>query len=57
MGQGTGLGLALSYGLVRDMGGKIVAANGRHGAVFSVYLPLVEAKSVPMAPLSAAAPA
>ena len=47
----------MSYGLVRDMGGKIVAANGRHGAVFSVYLPLVEAKSVPMAPLSAAAPA
>jgi C4-dicarboxylate-specific signal transduction histidine kinase len=50
VGQGTGLGLALSYGLVRDMGGQIMAGNGRHGAVLSVHLPAAETEGGPAAP-------
>jgi PAS domain S-box-containing protein len=41
VGKGTGLGLAVSYGIVRDHGGWI-AVNSRvgEGAAFSIYLPL-----------------
>jgi signal transduction histidine kinase len=37
--KGTGLGLAVVYGLVRDMGGSIAVEN-RGGAVFTLNLPL-----------------
>ncbi|MCB2099516.1 MAG: PAS-domain containing protein [Rhodobacterales bacterium] len=43
VGQGTGLGLSVSYGIVADMGGAIVAANGPLGARFTVTLPALPA--------------
>ncbi|MFT6436189.1 MAG: C4-dicarboxylate-specific signal transduction histidine kinase, partial [Candidatus Azotimanducaceae bacterium] len=41
MGKGTGLGLSVSYGIVRDMGGTIVAENIDDGARFTITLPVV----------------
>jgi signal transduction histidine kinase len=39
VGQGTGLGLAVAYGIVRDHGGWIaVDSQVKGGATFSVYL-------------------
>jgi len=39
-GRGSGLGLAVCYGLLRDMGGSIEVEDGaRAGAVFTVVLP------------------
>ena len=40
-GQGTGLGLSLSHGIVERLGGAItVASEPGHGATFTVSLPL-----------------
>nr|WP_322938977.1 ATP-binding protein [Pseudomonas sp. s4] len=39
VGQGLGLGLAVSYGIVRDLGGSLEAYNGERGAVFTMRLP------------------
>ncbi|MDY7233190.1 sensor histidine kinase [Hyalangium rubrum] len=40
VGEGTGLGLAVSYGLVRDHGGWISArSEPERGTCFSIYLP------------------
>lgn len=40
-GKGLGLGLSISYGLVRDMGGSIrVTSTPGEGATFTVVLPL-----------------
>ena len=39
VGQGLGLGLAVSYGIVRELGGSLEAANGEQGAVFTLRLP------------------
>ena len=41
VGDGTGLGLSVSYGIITDMGGTIDAANARDGAVFTITLPAV----------------
>ena len=44
-GDGVGLGLAISSGIVNDLGGRLYARNGREGgAVFEVQLPLLDKK-------------
>ena len=44
-GQGTGLGLAVVYGIVQNLGGAIsVDSDVRHGTVFAVLLPESELK-------------
>jgi signal transduction histidine kinase len=40
-GQGTGLGLFLTYGIVSDHRGRLEAKNGSSGAIFTVVLPTV----------------
>jgi two-component system C4-dicarboxylate transport sensor histidine kinase DctB len=39
VGAGLGLGLAVSYGIVREFGGSLEAVNGEQGAVFTLRLP------------------
>lgn len=39
VGQGLGLGLAVSYGIVREFGGTLEAANTDEGALFTLRLP------------------
>lgn len=47
IGEGTGLGLAVVYGIVHDHGGGIgVVSQWGRGATFNVYLPVTE--DVPM---------
>ncbi|TCP61294.1 two-component system C4-dicarboxylate transport sensor histidine kinase DctB [Rhodovulum bhavnagarense] len=42
-GDGVGLGLAISSGIVSDLGGRLTARNARErGAVFEVQLPILE---------------
>ncbi|MCP3971229.1 MAG: sensor histidine kinase [Rhodobacteraceae bacterium] len=42
-GDGVGLGLAISSGIVKDFNGRLIARNGRAGgAVFEVQLPLMD---------------
>jgi C4-dicarboxylate-specific signal transduction histidine kinase len=43
IGEGLGLGLSVSHGLMRSMGGAITARNGPDGAVFTVTLPCAAA--------------
>lgn len=38
VGQGLGLGLAVSYGIIRDLGGSLTVHNDAHGAVFTLTL-------------------
>ncbi|OWU73187.1 ATP-binding protein [Phaeobacter sp. 22II1-1F12B] len=41
-GDGVGLGLAISSGIVNDLGGRLTARNGRNGgAVFEMQLPIL----------------
>jgi two-component system C4-dicarboxylate transport sensor histidine kinase DctB len=47
-GDGVGLGLAISSGIVNDLGGRLMARNGRRGgAVFEMQLPILETASKP----------
>jgi signal transduction histidine kinase len=44
-GEGTGLGLSVSYGIIKDHGGQIeVASQVDKGTIFTVRLPLVESR-------------
>lgn len=40
VGRGTGLGLSVSYGIVREHGGSLTVANVAGGAEFTILLPL-----------------
>ncbi len=45
--DGTGLGLAVVYGIVSDLGGDIfVESGGGEGTVFEIFLPLAREKGV-----------
>jgi two-component system C4-dicarboxylate transport sensor histidine kinase DctB len=45
-GEGVGLGLAISSGIVNDLGGRLTARNSPGGgAVFEVQLPILTAKT------------
>jgi len=49
-GDGVGLGLAISSGIVNDLGGRLTARNGQHGgAVFEMQLPILGADVAPQA--------
>jgi C4-dicarboxylate-specific signal transduction histidine kinase len=41
VGEGTGLGLSVSYALIEQMGGELKAENGAEGgAIFTLSIPL-----------------
>lgn len=42
VGKGTGLGLAVSYGIIKEHGGTIIGNNTQKGAIFTVMLPIKE---------------
>jgi len=47
-GEGTGLGLSVVYGIVKDHGGTIHVASQRDkGTTFTVLLPLIERETMP----------
>ncbi|MDP3718029.1 MAG: ATP-binding protein [Acidobacteriota bacterium] len=57
VGQGTGLGLSVCYGIVREHGGQITVRNAEvGGAVFTIDLPVM-AESLASATAAAAVPA
>ena len=40
IGEGTGLGLSLSYGILQEHGGEILVRNTERGACFEIALPI-----------------
>jgi len=49
-GEGTGLGLPVSLGIVQEYGGTLEAANGARGAVFTMTLPVSSRTPIPPTP-------
>lgn len=47
IGKGTGVGLSISYGIVTEMGGDIIASNTDGGAKFTVVLPVADKEHRP----------
>jgi len=45
-GAGLGIGLAVSYAIVHELGGTLTAANQSAGALFSLRLPVDESREV-----------
>jgi signal transduction histidine kinase len=45
-GKGTGLGLSISYGIIKEMGGTILATNTARGARFRIDLPVVDPAAI-----------
>ncbi|WP_263143735.1 ATP-binding protein [Pseudomonas sp. RIT-PI-AD] len=45
VGEGLGLGLAVSYAIVHELGGRLEAANQAAGAVFALRLPAAQEDS------------
>ena len=42
VGDGLGLGLAVSYAIVHELGGRLTASNQGEGALFTLTLPIAQ---------------